>query len=1002
MQRLFFTALLLAWSAEAFSQGYAPDVAASKMKVPDGLAVNLYAVEPDIRQPIGVKFDDRGRLWTVQYLQYPNPAGLKRVKVDRWSRTVYDRVPEPPPKGPKGADKITICEDRDGDGRADHFRDFVTGLNLCTGLAFGHGGVYVLQMPYLLFYPDRNRDDIPDSDPEVLLSGFGMEDAQSVPNHLTWGPDGWLYGVTGSTSSNLIRGIEFQQAVWRYHPATTRFELFCEGGGNLFGVTFDINGNLIFASNGNDLAYHAVQGGYYRKNFGKHGPLHNPYTYGFFEHLPYDHPVAGPRPGGMIYLGDSLPASLRGAYVCGDFLQHGASYWRLNPVGATFKAAYGGKLVESTDTWFCSPDLCQGPDGSIYFCDFHDQRTAHPDPDAQWDRSNGRIYRLASVTAKPAQALDFSRYRSQELVELLRHPNGWHREQARMQLASRRDTTTFPALAAFTRQDDDSHLALQGLWSLYVSGGFTDDTAAGSLMHPNEYVRAWTVRLLGDLGDISKSSAARLAELAASEPSVVVRSQLAATARRLTGAAGLTIVERLLRRGLDLDDPYQPMMLWWAVEARAMTDINPLFTLLGNPEAWEQPSCREITLKLLRRYAAEGSKTGYDAAEHLLMTVPVRDKPDALSALDQGLAERSVGLGGMGMGGLLGKVARPEGESVPARSFEPLSKGLRDAIAAAWLAAPQDLPALRIAARAGVAAAIQKVINELSVQESKPGRTVELLGILTIAGPPESAAIALNILAGTSVKEVKLEAISLLSNHGDDPSIAKLLSLYPKAQPELKGRLRDILLGRPASALAFLMSVDRGEIDSAEIPVDQLRQVALHANSNIDRLIRKHWGSIQPGTAEEKLAEIRRLTNDLRAGKGDRDRGKVLFTKHCATCHRLFDEGGTIGPDLTGGARGDTVALLANIVDPSAVIRPAYLSYAVVTTTGRVATGIITAQDNAGLTLADSKNPPTRFTRDEIEELRPLATSIMPEGLLKSLSAAEVRDLFSYLQDQPR
>ena len=249
---------------------------------------------------------------------------------------------------------------------------------------------------------------------------------------------------------------------------------------------------------------------------------------------------------------------------------------------------------------------------------------------------------------------------------------------------------------------------------------------------------------------------------------------------------------------------------------------------------------------------------------------------------------------------------------------------------------------------------------------------------------------------------MKLEAISLLSNHGDDPSIAKLLSLYPKAQPELKGRLRDILLGRPASALAFLMSVVRGEIDSAEIPVDQLRQVALHANSNIDRLIRKHWGSIQPGTAEEKLAEIRRLTNDLRAGKGDRDRGKVLFTKHCATCHRLFDEGGTIGPDLTGGARGDTVAMLANIVDPSAVIRPAYLSYAVVTTTGRVATGIITAQDNAGLTLADSKNPPTRFTRDEIEELRPLATSIMPEGLLKSLSAAEVRDLFSYLQDQPR
>ena len=257
------------------------------------------------------------------------PPGSSAVKVDRWSRTVYSQIPEPPPKGPKGADRITICEDTDGDGRADRFTDFVTGLNLCTGLAFGHGGVYVLQVPYLLFYPDRDRDDRPDSEPEVLLSGFGMEDAQSLANHLTWGPDGWLYGVTGSTSGNHVRGVEFQQAVWRFHPLSKRFELFCEGGGNLFGLTFDADGNLFFSSNGNDLAYHAVQGAYYRKNFGKHGPLHNPHTYGFFEHLPYDQAVAGPRPGGTVYLGDALPDRFRGAFLCCDFLQHSASSWRL-------------------------------------------------------------------------------------------------------------------------------------------------------------------------------------------------------------------------------------------------------------------------------------------------------------------------------------------------------------------------------------------------------------------------------------------------------------------------------------------------------------------------------------------------------------------------------------------------------------------------------------------------------------------------------------------------
>ncbi|OYW17083.1 MAG: hypothetical protein B7Z55_13240, partial [Planctomycetales bacterium 12-60-4] len=177
----------------ATAQGFDPADAAKRLETIPNLRAQLFAAEPLVRQPILVKCDPRGRLWTIQYLQYPNPAGLQRVKVDRWSRTTYDRIPEPPPLGPRGADRISILEDRDGDGIADSSRDVIEGLNLATGLEFGYGGLFVMQAPYLLFYPDENRDDTPDSDPAVLLSGFGMEDAQSMPNHLTWGPDGWLY-----------------------------------------------------------------------------------------------------------------------------------------------------------------------------------------------------------------------------------------------------------------------------------------------------------------------------------------------------------------------------------------------------------------------------------------------------------------------------------------------------------------------------------------------------------------------------------------------------------------------------------------------------------------------------------------------------------------------------------------------------------------------------------------------------------------------------------------
>ena len=130
-----------------FSQGSTPDEAVKRMAVADGFEVHVVASEPLVRQPVCIEFDDRGRLWVIQYLQYPNPAGLKRLQVDRYSRTKYDRIPEPPPLGPKGADRITILSDSDGDGRMDKSHDFVQGLNLASGLAFGHGGVFVLNVP---------------------------------------------------------------------------------------------------------------------------------------------------------------------------------------------------------------------------------------------------------------------------------------------------------------------------------------------------------------------------------------------------------------------------------------------------------------------------------------------------------------------------------------------------------------------------------------------------------------------------------------------------------------------------------------------------------------------------------------------------------------------------------------------------------------------------------------------------------------------------------------
>ena len=364
------------------NQDLTPEQAVQRMKVADGFEVRLVASEPAIRQPVTMSFDARGRIWLIQYLQYPNPAGLKAVKVDEYLRTVYDRVPEPPPKGVKGADKITILEDKDGDGYFETAKDFVTGLNIASGMCLGHGGVFVANPPYLLFYADKNGDDVPDGDPEVLLTGFGMEDTHSLANSLQWGPDGWLYGATGSTSTTKIRGIEFQQGVWRYHPVTKEFELFAEGGGNTWGLDFDRHGNAIAGTNfGGSAMLHQVQGAYYLKGFSKHGPLHNANTYGYFEHVPYTGFKGGHVTiGGMLYQGGAFPALYNDQYIAANILSNDIYWHVVEKKGSSFVNRHGGELIVSGDKWFRPVDTQIGPDGAVYIVDWYDARANHVDP----------------------------------------------------------------------------------------------------------------------------------------------------------------------------------------------------------------------------------------------------------------------------------------------------------------------------------------------------------------------------------------------------------------------------------------------------------------------------------------------------------------------------------------------------------------------------------------------------------------------------------------------
>jgi putative heme-binding domain-containing protein len=402
----------------------------------------------------------------------------------------------------------------------------------------------------------------------------------------------------------------------------------------------------------------------------------------------------------------------------------------------------------------------------------------------------------------------------------------------------------------------------------------------------------------------------------------------------------------------------------------------------------------------VRRYAAEGTKPAYEACTRLLTATPPDQTDAVLVALSQGLSERSRSFHGLGQGGLFQAVAGVDTnkpKEMP-RRFEPLTPALKDFLTAAWREKADDAQRIRLALQAGNAAAYQHLLALLAGHRSSRDARRAQLAVLEELGTEDCVPVVLKLLDEKQTDELRAAALNVLARFATREIIEKVLALYPTMSPALRAKARDLLFSRPASTRAFLELVDAKKVAAEEVPVDQLRRIALHGDKDLDALVRKHWGNIQPGTPEEKLAVMRRLSNDLRAGEGDRKRGKELFTKHCGTCHRLFGEGQTVGPDLTTASRGDRDWLLASIVDPSAVIRSQYLNYIAVTAGGTVLTGIIAEQDAASITLLDAKNQRTKIARDKIEELKEASTSLMPDNLLDPLTPQELRDLFSYLQ----
>ncbi len=948
-----------------------PKEGIKKLQIAEGLAMQVAAHEPAVAQPLNMYFDERGRLWVTQYLQYPFPAGMKIVEYDKYLRAVFDKISPPPPNHFKGKDKITIHEDTDGDGVFDKHKTFLDGLNMARSVITGRGGAWVLMPPYLLFYPDKNGDDVPDGDPEVHLSGFGLEDTHSGANSLRWGPDGWIYGAHGSTCTAEIQGIKFLgQAIWRYHPPTKRFEVFAEGGGNTYCLDFDSQGRTFSGTNhGDTRGVHYPQGGCFIKNWGKHGPLINPYSFGFYQHM--EHEGYKPRfaQSMIVYEGGALP-DYGGHVIAGMALVNRVQASKLYPDTSTFRTIDTPPMVTTNDRWFRIVDTKAGPDGAVYFADWYDSRLSHLDPRDTWHKTSGRIYRMHAEEAKPIKPFNLDKLSSSELINVLKHPNKWHRQTAQRLLADRHDQSIVPRLTSLMLKGD-GQFALECFWAINHCGGFDTRLAEHTLRHSHPFIRHWTIRLLGDDHLMTPKLRQELILLAKNEPNPEVRSCLAASCKRWAARDSFPILTQLIKRTEDVTDKHIPLLLWWAIENKAISDRAEVIDLLNDKALWKTAVMQKhLISRIGQRYTAQRTADNLTTAAKLLALAPEgADKDLLVNGMEAGLKGNAV-------------------KNTP--------KPLQAQLGKLWKSRPHTPKLISFATRLWLPEAMKEAVARVKNPKTSANERRELTQLLS----ERRGADALELLLGQFENEKsggrRIEVMNALQRYEDDSVAKVLLKRYATMNQREKETAQNILSSRADWSVSFLNAVEKGSIKREDVRPANVLAMQNHKQKNIDALVQKHWGQLRQ-SSEAKQKRMEAVSGLIAEKKGDAKKGQQVFALACAACHRYKGKGGNIGPNLDAYQLNNPGFLIPAVVDPSLGIREEYAGFNVTTKDDQLLTGFIAQNAPQFIVLRDLAQNSITLPRNEIKDLQAMPVSLMPEGLLDTLTPQQVQDLFAFL-----
>jgi putative heme-binding domain-containing protein len=997
-------------------------------RVPDGFVMEKVAGEPETVFPMFAGFDERGRLFVAE------SSGLD----------LYTEISAGTRKC-----RVRLLEDRDGDGRFESSRVFADKLVFPMGLVWRAGKLYVADPPDLVTFEDTDGDGRAEKR-TVILTGFGHKDNGSL-HGLTFGPDGYLYMTMGSPDGYRLKRkdgsvLEGESgALIRCRADGSDPEVICRGFENLVEVAWTPRGEAVGTDNWfrdpnaresgglRDALVHLTDGGLY----------------------PYHREVGTPQPvtgdplgpvslfpafalSGLVrYEGSQFPAEFRGNLFTAQHNSRSIGRHVLVPDGSTFRAK-DTPFVTTDDPDFHPSDVLEDADGSLLVVDTGSWYVHHcPTGSIRKTRAPGGIWRVRrAAAARPADPWglkeDWAKAAPERLCGLLADPRPAVRGRARLTLAARGQPAV-PALAAALGKAADTAVRQQFVWAL---AGVADESALPplrqALVSSDPDVAATAARALASRAD--RGAAGSLTQLLAAEvvpvrfavaealarcgnveslpavwlaltkdPDRFLEHALIHAAHRLAGAAELGAAlkhphPRVQKAALLLlDQPPRPPrhLTAEAVFARvASADADLRRAALGivqrHPE-WAteaEPVVRrwlgQPTLSadeergLAELVWAFQADAGMQRAVAVALTRPTTVPAGRRAALLEVLAESDL--------------PKPPAEWVAAVTDalsqpDPAVRAAAVRAAAVWQVASLDEPLARLADDPAAPAELRvEAVRALVARHPRPSdaRFALLVGQLTDSAAPLARLAAADVLGRSALTDAQRRQF-LRAVRGD--------VLVPPAAV-LPAFRKDVSADAAADLLDYLTTAAGRGWKPTETELDTVLK-PLPNGPKADALRVELKKAADRDAA--RLAEFEPLLTG-----GDVDRGRAVFfgTKAaCGACHRVGNDGGTVGPDLTkvGGVRAGR-DLLESVVLPSATFAQGYETYKVDLADGRTAAGVIARRTADGVAMRDATGAEVRVPAAAVERMTRDRTSLMPDGLAKAVTPDELRDLFAYLR----